>query len=151
MDTKLLWITENITRGYKQIQYTYTGRHDGYIHIKIQKENLWKYIKNYVSNTEAAYEAMSLAVKILLFIRYAIDKKDNINQWIDGSICEFNRASNLFGKFKSKEEGYGVILEEIDELWDAIKGNLEKERLMEECIQIIAMCIRFVYDLCDFK
>jgi len=59
---------------------------------------------------------------------------------------EYVRASEKFPPFNSAHEGYAVILEELEEAWDEIKGN-NPERAIEEIIQAGAMCIRFVYDL----
>ena len=55
-------------------------------------------------------------------------------------------ASKHFPPFRSAHEGYGVLLEEVDELWDAIKANdgLYAER--KEAIQVAAMAIRYILD-----
>jgi hypothetical protein len=50
----------------------------------------------------------------------------------------------------SNHEGYAVILEELDELWDAVKKSKSSKANSEmrgECIQIAAMAIRFIEDL----
>lgn len=58
---------------------------------------------------------------------------------------EYMRASLEFGKFNSTHEGYAVIKEEVDELWDAIKANnLEEART--EAMQVGAMALRFLID-----
>jgi len=66
---------------------------------------------------------------------------------------EFVRATSKFKPFKSAHEGYAVVLEEIDELWDVVKlnqGNPERVSLMrKEAIQVAAMALRFVVDCCD--
>jgi hypothetical protein len=65
---------------------------------------------------------------------------------------EFCRAAKKFPKFNSAHEGYAVLLEEIDELWDEVKLNhsdQSKRRMREEAIQIGAMAMRFVIDVCD--
>jgi len=51
-------------------------------------------------------------------------------------------------------EGYAVILEEVDELWDEVKLNPRKNpqrntTMRKEAIQIAAMAVRFVLDVCD--
>ena len=60
---------------------------------------------------------------------------------------ELDRATKRFGAFNSYHEGYAVIKEEVDELWDEIKGTQDNQRMREEAIQIAAMAIRFLYDL----
>jgi NTP pyrophosphatase (non-canonical NTP hydrolase) len=49
--------------------------------------------------------------------------------------------------FNSTHEGFAVLKEEVDELWDAVKANESKQRLREEAIQVAAMAIRFIQEL----
>ena len=64
---------------------------------------------------------------------------------------EMVRASEKFGKFHNAHEGFAVLKEEVDELWDAVKLNQKRpernKKLLEECIQVGAMAMRFIYDL----
>lgn len=64
---------------------------------------------------------------------------------------EYRRARKLFPKFASGHEGYAVIKEELDELWDEIKESRDSRhinsKMVGECIQISAMCLAFVMDL----
>ena len=63
---------------------------------------------------------------------------------------EFSRATEKFGPFNSAHEGYAVMLEEMDELWDEIKKKTKDlPHMREEAIQIAAMAMRFVIDICD--
>ena len=61
---------------------------------------------------------------------------------------EFEKASKKFPRFNSTHEGYAVLKEEVDELWDNIKGNGTNSLLREEAIQVGAMAMRFLVDLC---
>ena len=61
---------------------------------------------------------------------------------------EYDSAKLKFDRFNSAHEGYAVILEELDELWDAIKGNVSKEIMRKEAIQVGAMALRFLNDCC---
>ena len=63
-------------------------------------------------------------------------------------IQEYNRAIKKFGSFASTHEGYAVILEELDELWDEIKKNSNKKDMRKEAIQVAAMGFRFIVDCC---
>lgn len=65
---------------------------------------------------------------------------------------EYNRASNLYPEFHSNHEGYAVLKEEVDELWDAIKASKEirgNDHIKHELIQIGAMVVRYLDNLCD--
>lgn len=63
---------------------------------------------------------------------------------------ELERATKKFGAFHNAHEGYAVLLEEMDELWEEVKkhrspaNNLAMRR---EAIQVAAMAMRFVYDV----
>lgn len=59
---------------------------------------------------------------------------------------ELVKATQRYGSFSSAHEGYAVILEELDEMWDEIKKN-NTTRSKEECIQVAAMAIRFLVDV----
>jgi hypothetical protein len=65
-------------------------------------------------------------------------------------VNEYCRAVKKFGPFNSAHEGYGVILEELDELWDEIKmkdGARSNESMKEEAAQVSAMGLRFLVDV----
>ena len=65
---------------------------------------------------------------------------------------EYHRAAEHFTGFRSDHEGYAVILEEMDELWEEIKRNPRyKEKVRDEAIQVAAMALRFLVDLCEFE
>ncbi len=60
---------------------------------------------------------------------------------------EYYIATTKFGAFASTHEGYAVILEELDELWDCIKTKgTTLDELREEAVQVAAMAIRFMID-----
>lgn len=47
----------------------------------------------------------------------------------------------------SLHEGYGVLLEEVDEVWEIVKSqNPDKEKLLKELIHVAAMAQRFAED-----
>ena len=58
---------------------------------------------------------------------------------------ELNEATKKFGSFHNTHEGYAVLKEEIDELWDEVKAN-NTENACKEAIQVAAMAIRFIVD-----
>ena len=63
---------------------------------------------------------------------------------------ELEKAKEKFPPFHSAHEGYAVIKEEIDELWDEIKSfkGLKSDIFEEEIIQIAAMSLRFYLNIC---
>ena len=70
--------------------------------------------------------------------------------WIEKIKLEISQANSKFNNFHSRHEGYGVIKEEFDELWDEIKINSSYPGywapICEEAIQLAAMAIRFLMD-----
>lgn len=60
---------------------------------------------------------------------------------------EYKRARKEFSPFNSRHEGYGVILEELDEAWDSIKTNQLNAVLESEMIQIGAMVLAFLLEV----
>ncbi len=77
---------------------------------------------------------------------------------------EYERANAKFPSLNSAHEGFAVLAEEVDELWDEVKTNpnkhpaaipgdteynfrKHKERLRGEAIQVAAMALRFITDL----
>jgi hypothetical protein len=75
------------------------------------------------------------------------DRNVSFDSVISQVESEFRRATSLHGSFNSTHEGYAIIQEEVDELWDGVKANHDCALLKEEAIQIAAMAIRFCVDL----
>jgi hypothetical protein len=60
---------------------------------------------------------------------------------------EYRKAAAKFPAFRSSHEGYAILKEEVDELWDAVKQNHNVEALRDEATQVAAMALRFIVDL----
>jgi hypothetical protein len=63
---------------------------------------------------------------------------------------ELDRAVRKHDSFHSAHEGYAVILEELDELWDEVKKRRSarsKAAMWAEAAQVAACAIRFIHDL----
>lgn len=70
-----------------------------------------------------------------------------IDEAIQSILAEFKKAESKFPEFRSEHEGYGVLLEEVDELWYEIKNNKRpgaEERMKEEAAQVAAMALKFI-------
>jgi len=70
----------------------------------------------------------------------------------DAMIDELHRATRKFDKFYTGHEGWAVIKEELDELWDELRKK-QTERssatLLHEATHVGAMAMRFIYDLLE--
>lgn len=62
------------------------------------------------------------------------------------TIGELGRARATHAPMHSAHEGYAVLLEEVDELWHAIKHE-SPDRQREEAIQVAAMALRMLIDV----
>lgn len=63
---------------------------------------------------------------------------------------ELKRARAKHGKMLSCHEGYAVILEELDEVWDEVKKKTKErdlENLFNELIQVAAMAQKMAEDV----
>jgi len=67
---------------------------------------------------------------------------------------ELARAVRKYGRFKSAHEGLAIIYEEFDELklevWKRPKKRSET-RMRKEAMQLGAMAVRFMLDICGRK
>lgn len=65
---------------------------------------------------------------------------------IERVIAELRRARDKFpARFNSKHEGFGVLREEVDELWEAVR-DIEGTDARAEAVQVAAMAIRFIVE-----
>jgi hypothetical protein len=66
---------------------------------------------------------------------------------IDEVTEELRRAVENYGPFASPHEGYAILLEELDELWEEIRKKAPVSVLLRaEARQVAAMAIRFMID-----
>lgn len=65
---------------------------------------------------------------------------------------ELARARAKHAAMHSAHEGYAVILEELDELWEEVRAQKQdKAAMRKEALQVAAMALRFVEDICDAR
>jgi hypothetical protein len=71
-----------------------------------------------------------------------------INEALGQVHDEFARATSIHGKFNSAHEGFAVLKEEIDELWEEVKRRDRlPDHLRKEAVQVGAMALRFLVDI----
>ena len=74
----------------------------------------------------------------------------------DAAAAEFSfelyRARQKFGPMASAHEGYAVIAEELDELWDIVKQkqtSRDHVAMRKEVVQLGAMVLAFLIEIVD--
>lgn len=79
-----------------------------------------------------------------------LDKK--YYEAMDMVMKEVTMAKSKYKKdFNSRHEAYGVLLEEVDELWDDVKADAEDGRDIMEAVQVAAMALRYVAEFKKFS
>ena len=61
---------------------------------------------------------------------------------------EMSWAHSKYGNYHNSHEQYAVLLEEVDEWWEAVKGNYSDAALYE-LVQVAAVALRYVIENCD--
>lgn len=67
-------------------------------------------------------------------------------------VKEVELAQSNWPPFNSAHEGFAVLGEEVNELWEHIRTKQKNRNLVEmrkEAIQVAAMAIRFASEVCD--
>jgi len=62
---------------------------------------------------------------------------------------EYARAREILGPFHNAAEGWGVIAEEIDELWAEIKADAAPTPIWSGARQVAAMALAFAREVLD--
>ncbi len=63
-------------------------------------------------------------------------------------LAEYRKARKKHAPMHSGHEGYAVIREELDELWDEVKQQSpDPSRLMNEAMQVGAMALAFMVEV----
>jgi hypothetical protein len=77
---------------------------------------------------------------------------DEMNHALAQVKDELLHAVMTHATFNTPHEGYAVILEELDELWDEVRRrHQDRDAMRKEAMQIAAMALRFMVDLCPGK
>ncbi len=70
---------------------------------------------------------------------------------IEEAAAELLRAMSRYGPMASAHEGFAVIFEELDELKAEVWKSPAKRdpgAMRQEAVQLAAMALRFLYDVC---
>jgi hypothetical protein len=77
----------------------------------------------------------------------SLEARMTIGQEIE---AELEKARSKHKPMNGPHEGYAVILEELDEMWDEVKRQAQDPvRMRKEALQVGAMAARFIQDVCD--
>jgi hypothetical protein len=58
--------------------------------------------------------------------------------------AELNRAYTKHGDEQwSRHEFYGILLEEVEEVWKDVVADAPQDQLEKEMVQVAAMCFRY--------
>ncbi len=65
---------------------------------------------------------------------------------------EASKAMEIWPAFNSAHEGFSILKEEVDELWEHVRTNQKKrdlEAMKTEALQVAAMALRFATEVCN--
>jgi NTP pyrophosphatase (non-canonical NTP hydrolase) len=81
------------------------------------------------------------------------DQLSSVEDYVFALVSQEYVRARKFSPFNSEHEGYAVIKEEVDELWEAIKRNKTTTELdrMKEAIRVAAMAVKYVTSLASIN
>jgi NTP pyrophosphatase (non-canonical NTP hydrolase) len=80
-----------------------------------------------------------------------LSPEQNAFRLADEVMAELNSAMQNWPEFNSAHEGYAVLAEEVDELWEHVKTNQKRRdlaKMRKEAVQVAAMAMRFALEVC---
>ena len=70
---------------------------------------------------------------------------------LDSILKEFKDARDREGKFASHHEAYALLKEEVEELWEKIKGSYPYRMINSEAKQVAAMALGIMLEFNDVR
>ena len=83
---------------------------------------------------------------------YDWENLSRVLRQVDEEVCE---AIEAFPPMNTAHEGWAIIKEELDELWEDVRRKNDGSDqgrdvdMRKEAIQVAAMAVRFILDVCD--
>lgn len=105
--------------------------------------------KNFVQDTRRAISVEDLTDDEIAEIAKPIDP---LQYFIDVVKHEIKTATEKWPPMNSAHEAFGVLYEEVDELWQHVKTkqkNRDLDAMYMECVQVAAMAARFAIEICN--
>ncbi|MBS3648773.1 hypothetical protein KEU06_09165 [Pseudaminobacter sp. 19-2017] len=128
--------------------------HEGYAYIFASMEQLWKGVTDpAASSTKPLHDGLNLSGAA---VRYVLDLttlshlpgEDDLQVALDAVEQEVRKATLKHKPMVSGFEAYGVIAEEVDELWELVRPDEGRTRMAQtEALQVAAMGVRYVLDV----
>lgn len=101
-------------------------------------------IFHHLSHVEPA--TVENVARLLTWFAQTYPARLRIHEAVRSVVDELERAEAKHKPFNSHHEGYAVIQEEVDELWDDVKAD-RKAAALVEAKQVAAMGLRFIVNL----
>lgn len=109
-------------------------------------------VKAYLKNIELKHQAKEVPMNTELSSWLSAEAADvELKKLISETEAEVARARSSYPVFNTAHEGYAILLEEVDELWDHVKvkqGTRDVAAMKVEALQVAAMALRFALDCC---
>lgn len=104
--------------------------------------------------TRSEYAARSVFAQSTQSIADMVDNKPEMREYASAShemLHKLSKAVGVWPPMNSAHEGYGVLLEEVAELFDEVRLKQSKrtvEAMRAECLDVAAMAIRMAVEVC---
>jgi hypothetical protein len=131
--------------------------HEGYACIKQHLDRLWSTVtaNSYrpIDRKIHAYHMSAAAIRYIVDLtpfKPGRSEADKIALAIDAVHTEVKKAMTKHKPMVSVLEAYGVILEEVDELFEEVRPDRGRTtEAQKEALQVAAMGVRFILDVVE--